>query len=394
MKTLRNLFLLYFFFSFANCLFAQNYLPGNSYFDSTGFIEYLAGNLPIIISVPHGGYLEPDSLPNCPNCAMVRDAYTQEIGRGLSEALYQETGCYPHVIINLLHRKKMDANRNLEEATGGFPLMEQAWYGYHRFIDSSKVQIVNNYDRGLFLDLHGHGHDIQRIEIGYLLTKSELQLTYAELNTDEFIQESSIHILATDNVQTLEHADLLRGTHSFGTLLDDKGFPSVPSTSDPFPLANDPYFTGGYNTRRHGSIDQGDTDGMQLEFNQSIRFDSDIRAELIQDLSLTVIEYINAHYNSEFTEDYCNSTSTTSAHEIPELIHIFPNPASAFLHVESDLKTIDVDIYNILGQQAGSINWRHGQALNISFLEAGYYVLVLKRDGVFIETKGLMVRKN
>ncbi|MFT7452087.1 MAG: hypothetical protein ACI9VN_002816, partial [Patescibacteria group bacterium] len=340
MKSLRNLFILCFFLLRANSSFAQSYVPGNSYLDSTGFIEYLAGNLPVIIAAPHGGYLEPDSIPDCPNCSMFRDAYTQEIARGISETFYEETGCYPHVVINLLHRKKLDANRDLEEAAGGFPISEQAWYAYHEFIDSAKVQVMNNYGRGLYLDLHGHAHDIQRIEIGYLLTKDELQLTDVELNTEEYIQESSIRSLASENIQSLDHADLLRGTSSLGTLLGDKGFPSVSSSASPYPLASEPYFTGGYNTRRHGSKEGGNIDGMQLEFNSSIRFDSDLRAALIEAVSLSTIEYIDAHYNNDFTDNYCNLISHTRENNTSDFIGIFPNPTKNILHLKSELNNI------------------------------------------------------
>jgi hypothetical protein len=45
-------------------IFSQNYIPGNTYYDSTGYVKYIAGNLPLIISAPHGGSLEPTSIPD------------------------------------------------------------------------------------------------------------------------------------------------------------------------------------------------------------------------------------------------------------------------------------------------------------------------------------------
>ena len=235
--------------------FGQVFIPGNSYLDSTGYVEYIAGNLPIIISVPHGGYLEPADIPDrsCANCVLVRDSYTQELANEIKLAIYQKTGCHPHIIVNLLHRKKFDANREIVEAADGHPTVEEAWYAYHDFIDTAKHYVAKKYNRGIFDDLHGHGHAIQRIELGYTLTKSALQLSDNDLNAVSIINESSIRLLANDNIQTLTHAELIRGQHSFGTLLDHQGFPAVPSTTDPFPQTNDPYFTGGYNTRRYGS---------------------------------------------------------------------------------------------------------------------------------------------
>ena len=44
--------------------FAQTYLPGVSYFGRSNYIEYIAGDLPIIISAPHGGALIPAEMPD------------------------------------------------------------------------------------------------------------------------------------------------------------------------------------------------------------------------------------------------------------------------------------------------------------------------------------------
>ena len=294
--------------SCASILFAQTFTPGSTYHDDTGYVRYQAGNLPIVISAPHGGSLEPASIPDrdCAGCSVIKDSWTQTIAEGLYDAIFEQTGCYPHLIINLLHRKKFDANRDIGDAADGEPTVEQAWYGYHEFIDSAKAQVVEDYNRGLFLDIHGHAHTIQRIELGYLLSGSELRLSDATLNTTTYIDESSILTLVGDNIQGLSHSDLLRGTESFGTLLDEKGFPSVPSFSDPFPDVGEDYFSGGYNTVRHGSRDNNaEIDAIQIELNQDVRFNSTNRAILIDSLSKVANEYIDLHYNDQYEGSYC-----------------------------------------------------------------------------------------
>lgn len=290
--------------------FAQPFTPGTSYFDSTGFVEYIAGDLPVVFSVPHGGYISPDSIPNrdCSGCSYLRDSYTQEIGRGLVSAFFEQTGCYPHVIINLLHRRKFDANRDIGDAADGNPLVEAAWYNYHEFIDSAKNQIIQNYDRGIFLDIHGHAHTIQRIELGYLLSGSELRLSDATLNTPAYIEESSLRTLVGDNLNAHTHAELLRGSNSFGTLMEEKNFPCVPSMNDPFPNVGDSYFSGGYNTVRHGSRDNnGDIDAIQIECNQDIRFNATLREMLIDSLTLTTNQYLDLHYDNQYFGNFCNA---------------------------------------------------------------------------------------
>ena len=103
---------------------------------------------------------------NCSGCVTVKDSYTQELAREIAAALIFKTGCYPHLIINKLHRKKLDANREIIEATDSNSATEVYWHNYMNFIDSAKRSISSKYQKGVFLDIHGHGHAIQRIELG------------------------------------------------------------------------------------------------------------------------------------------------------------------------------------------------------------------------------------
>lgn len=360
--------------------FAQ-FVPGNTYYDSTGFVEYRAGNLPIIISAPHGGALEPDSIPDrdCSGCVTVQDAWTKPITEGLYDAFFEQTGCYPHVVINLLHRVKFDANRAIDDAADGNPTVEKAWRGYHALIDSAKNNVMLESSRGLFLDIHGHAHQIQRIELGYLLSGAELRLSDNTLNTTEFIEESSIRTLVDDNLSANDHSTLLRGTESFGTLMTNKGFPSVPSQADPFPMEGEAYFSGGYNTVRHGSRDNlGGIDAIQIELNQEIRFDETNRIMLIDSLTHTVNQYLNFHYNDLYLENFCNLPSNILENEIQNELVIFPNPAIGFFNLNTELINIEISIYNLLGQNLKTEIWQ-GSAIDIGWLESGCYIIKMKK---------------
>jgi len=353
---IRLIFLLSFIAFFSSSI-AQPFIPGNTYFDATGYVEYRAGNLPIILSAPHGGDLEPTSIPDrdCIGCVYTKDSWTQTITEGMYDEIVQATGCYPHVIINLLHRRKFDANRDIGEATDGNATVEQSWYGYHEFIDSAKAKVVEEFGRGLFLDIHGHAHTIQRIELGYLLSGAELRLTDAMLNTSTYIEESSVQTLVGDNIQGHTHAELLRGTDSFGTLLKEKGFDAVPSLSDPFPMVGEDYFSGGYNTVRHGSRDNaGEIDAIQVELNQDVRFNSITRAILIDSLSASANEYIDLHYDDQYTGNFCSLISPVELVVVHQPIRLFPNPSSTgkvtldyFAAQEEDMK---VSVYDVAGR--------------------------------------------
>ncbi|MCC7505889.1 MAG: hypothetical protein IT259_11335, partial [Saprospiraceae bacterium] len=165
-------------------LSAQTFTPGQTYFGVNNYVEYRAGNLPIIISAPHGGDMAPAAIPDrtCPNAVTVNDGNTQALCRQIDTAIQMRFGCYPHIVINRLARRKLDANRDLPEAACDNPLAEQAWFDYHEFIDSAKTAVTATYGRGIFIDLHGHAHTIQRLELGYLLSGAELRKPDDSLN--------------------------------------------------------------------------------------------------------------------------------------------------------------------------------------------------------------------
>ncbi len=369
------------FFLLLMNLSAQNFIAGNSYLDSTGYVEYIAGNLPIVLSVPHGGYLEPTSIPDrtCNGCSTVRDAYTQDLARELQAAIHQKTGCYPHLIINLLHRKKFDANRDIGDAADGNPTVEQAWSAYHQFIDSAKATVSNTYNRGIFFDLHGHGHTIQRIELGYLMSRSELQLSDNDLNTMTYIDESSIKTLVGDNLNGNTHAELLRGQNSFGTMLENRGYPTVPSDITPFPLSSEPYFSGGYNCQRHGSINGGSIDGIQIECNQNIRFTTVARQEFADSLAESIVHYVDNHYDEEFEGNYCHAISSSKTVNNSIDLEIFPNPFDNQLSLKSNYESLDIFIYNQIGQTIETIQWK-GSPIDLSDLKIGIYHIIIRQE--------------
>ncbi|MEN8226215.1 MAG: hypothetical protein ABFS05_12730, partial [Bacteroidota bacterium] len=91
---------------------AQTLKPGKSYMLGP-YVEYVYGNMPLIISVPHGGYEKPDSIPErVGKFAKNQDIYTIEIACEISKKIGELTGYHPHIVINHLHRTRLDANRN------------------------------------------------------------------------------------------------------------------------------------------------------------------------------------------------------------------------------------------------------------------------------------------
>ncbi|MDX9929176.1 MAG: T9SS type A sorting domain-containing protein [Bacteroidales bacterium] len=287
-----------------NRVLSQPFIPGEVYFGQNGYIEYRAGNLPIIITAPHGGTLEPSEIPDR-TCGITGiDSRTQTLIREMEYEIYQLTGGYPHIIICRLARVKLDANRDYDEATCGNPEAAPYWYEWHKFIDSAAARVTKYWGKGFYIDIHGHGHDVPRLELGYLLSAADLRLPDMILNNPAYIQSSSIRTLAGSNYNTLTHADLLRGELSLGTMLQNAGIPAVPSMQDPYPQTGEKYFSGGFNTYRHSSHLGGTVDGVQIEHHSSIRTDHATRIAYSHDFAEILTAYLKAHYFPAFGATY------------------------------------------------------------------------------------------
>ncbi len=247
---------------------SRPFVVGQAITNSRQWIEYTPGDAPIVIVAPHGGLLSPSELLDraCAGCVTVNDANTQALARAIVDSFTSRTGRRPHLVANLLHRRKFDGNRELGEATSGNTIMlASSWEWMHAAVDSARADVVRRAGRGLLIDLHGHAHDIARLELGYLLGASQLRLSNAELAAGNLLGASSIARLATDARGTPSVGELLRGPSSLGGLLAARGIPSVPSPAAPAPLVGEDYFSGGYNTDRHGSRRGGFVDAIQIE---------------------------------------------------------------------------------------------------------------------------------
>jgi hypothetical protein len=359
------IFSLFFLFSL-NVSYCQTFTPGNSYFGRNNYIEYMAGNMPVIISVPHGGAVAPSEIPDR-TCGdeTVTDSYTIELAKEISNAIHKITGCYPHVVINNLKRTKLDANRDLTEATCGSAFADKAWNEFHSFLDSAKANVTRKSGKGLFIDLHGHGHAIQRLEIGYLLTAA--QLAGSDVNY------TSIRKLVQSNLLNLSNSELIRGITSLGSLFAAKGFPAVPSIDDRYPLTGQTYFSGGYNTERHGSKTAGTIDGIQIECNQDVRFNELARNDFATKTAGVLLDFLSKHYFPASSETNCKPVGIDQISRSKMLL--FPNPFVEAVYLQNSSAT-DLSIYDFQGKLVYSNRIGMEEKVNLGFLNEGVYLFV------------------
>ena len=286
------------------------YVPGQSYLGRNGYVEYIAGNSPVILTAPHGGSLTPSSIPDrtasaCGGSATtVTDGNTLELVRTMQARYAARFGKYPHVVISHLSRRKLDPNRLQPEAGCGNAEAAQALTEWHAFIDVAKSAVLKAHGKGWYMDMHGHGHAVPRLELGYLLSATQLDGTDASLDASSAL-ENSASILTLSLASPLSFSALLRGPTSLGTLYAGLGFPAIPSSSDPRPSGTE-YFNGGDNTRRHscsssasplGGITGGMICGVQIEANFAGVRDNAANRERFADVTAQVLEqYLRVHW--------------------------------------------------------------------------------------------------
>jgi len=273
-------------------------VPGESYRGRNGYTEYLPGSLPFVLSAGHGGDMEPTEIPDRSWGTMVTDLNTRELALQIRDAIKTQTGSYPHIIISHLKRTKLDPNREIVEAAQGAPEAERAWWEFQTFIDEARAIVEDTFGEGFYIDLHGHGHDIQRLELGYLLSSGDLEHADEDLSSSIYINKSSLRHMGQK--AGTDFAALIRGPLSLGTLLEEEGFSAVPSQSQPDPGGN-PFFSGGYNTVAHGSRDGGTVSGVQIECNfAGVRDLAASRQAFAEGLGRALSIFFPAHFQMEF----------------------------------------------------------------------------------------------
>ena len=123
------------------------------------------GEIPILISAPHGGTLPIDGVPPREGKGLKagpsgfftgRDGGTQELAEAVVVAIERKFGKRPYAVIAASHRKHLDPNRPPEIAYED-PEAKPVYDRYHHSMQTFTTRIVNDFRHGLLLDLHGQG---------------------------------------------------------------------------------------------------------------------------------------------------------------------------------------------------------------------------------------------
>ena len=274
------------------CLCIQKrFLTGSNY------IQHQQGTLALIITCPHGGYNKPSQIPErssgclddnqecqfgefCSGASLssdcraivTEDSFTREICVEMSKYIVEKTGELPHMVVNNLHRSRLDANREKTLAAQGNRIAEEAFDAYERAIEQSAKKIMDSFPKsgGLLVDIHGQASRDQ-IELGYCIVSEQLRDNSWSVN-DSSIRNLLNTKCAHDNFDC--QLDYVSGAKSFGDILASfSEYLVIPSSDKRYPPEDEGYYRGGYTVQkwgRHAVFTQ--LDAIQIEIPAAIRF--------------------------------------------------------------------------------------------------------------------------
>jgi len=284
------------------------------------WVEYIPGDLNLIITVPHNGKEKPEGLedrkdgyrdseglchfPGTDNpeemdsddevceVSLGADLYTRSIAKKVSKKLEElSDGKKPHIIVSSIHRSKMDPNRNEEEGAQGRPLAQWAYHEFHGKIAQVKSQLDGP---GLLLDFHGQTHAGNRTELGYAI--SRVNINKGRKDPDK-LQRSSIDALASRSEDGLE--GLIWGNVGLGAFMEALGCRAVPSNRPQDDPKKGDYYGGAKPDKiifRYGSRNgSGQVDAIQVEMQKDVRKDEE-HEEFAEKLGEAIFNFFKHHY--------------------------------------------------------------------------------------------------
>ncbi len=214
-------------------------------------IQTESGEMPIIITAPHGGV---ENVPGCTERSIVGtrfvnrpDAYTNRLARGIADELKRLTGKAPYLVMANFHRKYIDANRVAEEAYA-VPGCAAAYDAYHAAIRRHINEIRTRFPHAMLFDVHG-------------------QTAYREA-----ILRGTRYGTTVRSLLARAGAAAVTGPDSVFGRFAAMGYAIVPENDTvPTDRVEVPNYSGGHTVNRYGSHRPDGIDAIQLEYGRDLR---------------------------------------------------------------------------------------------------------------------------
>ncbi len=245
------------------------------------YIEFEKGTLPLIVSVPHGGLLECEVIPERSTGVLGIDRGTVEFAKKLIKLISmnfkKETSelTTPSYIISKVRRSKVDLNRDENEAYNKVSIIAREIYRfYHNTIQKLINYNLENFNRSLLIDIHGFEKDDR--PPGF----RDVELILGTNNLDSIFSKP---------VPKKDWEKNIRG--KIIKKLLDFGISIAPG----HPRRREYVLTGGYITQQYGASHlKSKSQAMQIELSDRIRlYDQELRVLILKTLAGVLIENLS-----------------------------------------------------------------------------------------------------
>lgn len=225
------------------------------------------GDLPIVLSAPHGGVLPIPGVPERQAGVRVRDEHTELVADVVWRRLWALTGRKPHLVQAQFHRKFLDANRPAEAAFEDERARFQ-WAAYHAALRRAVDEARRTSPRGgLLVDLHGQAQDPETVHRG---TRNGLTVK---------------QLLEVHGVEALTGPDSLFGA------VKAAGFTVFPDLTPPGEPHEAGAFSGGFIVATYGSHQPDGIDAIQVEIGRTLRRSREQRQKVVEALAQGILRH-------------------------------------------------------------------------------------------------------
>lgn len=239
--------------------------------DTSDMIVFQQGDLPIVVSAPHGGTLKiPGVEPRQgeglagggAGFRVVRDGGTEELALEVVRQIAKRMNGKPSFAISRVHRRYVDFNRPIGIAVES-PKTQVVYDQYHAELNTAVRRIRDKFPFGLLIDIHGQGKSAKTLYRG------------------------TSNGLTVSGVKAKAGSQFVHGVNSLTGLLKQRGWTVHP---DPFTGKEQSGYTGGYIVRTYGSHQPKGIDAIQLELGADFR-KATVRERVATELADSIAEY-------------------------------------------------------------------------------------------------------
>jgi N-formylglutamate amidohydrolase len=236
------------------------------------------GEIPIILSAPHGGSRSISGVParkgeTAKQFVTVTDTNTHRLTQALAAALEKKWG-KPTVTIAHFSRRYLDANRPAEDAYES-ESAKPIYDAYHESLRKAVERTREKWGRGLLLDIHGQAAE-----------KATLFRGTANGQTCSLLLER----LGPDG---------LMGKEGLLGRLHDKGYLIHPEPGSK--AKEDSRYSGGHIVRTYGASGGTGIDAVQFELGGDFRKESTIQ-KTASDLADAICQFANLYFEDSIPQ--------------------------------------------------------------------------------------------